>query len=221
MVLVMFDIDGTLIDSHDVDTRCFTTAVWQVTGLDIDANWGLYQHATDAGILQEFIERQGLVNPQETINAIKRVFFALLDQSFRNKPVKQIEGAADFLLYLQSLPDVVVSLATGGWQESARLKLLSAGIDCQNLVLASSDDAIDRVGIMTLSRQQANAGKDVPVVYFGDGVWDKKACEEMGIDFILVGDQVDHQPAIKNYRDVEALMALISSSKKKTGEKPS
>ncbi len=210
MLHVMFDIDGTLVDSSDVDTRCFTTAVWQVTGKHIDSDWSQYQHATDAGIVKEFIERQGFNNPQEVSSAIKRVFVALIEQSLKNEPLREIEGANQFVSYLRSLPDVVISFATGGWYESAALKLQSAGINYQDLVLASSDAAIDRIGIMNLSRQQATAGKDIPVVYFGDGIWDKNACEALGIDFVLVGDDVDHQPAIMNYRDIDAILTLLS-----------
>ena len=208
-MLVMFDIDGTLVDSSDVDTRCFTTAVWQVTGVNIDSDWSQYEHATDAGIVAEFIERQGFTNKREIASAIKRVFVALIEQSLKREPLKEIEGAGQFLSYLRSRSDVVISLATGGWHDSAALKLQSAGINFQDLVLVSSDAAIDRAGIMTISRQKASAGRDLPVVYFGDGVWDKKACEAMGIDFVLVGNSIDHQPAIENYRDIEAIMTLL------------
>lgn len=50
----MFDIDGTLIESDDFDSECFTEAVKEVTGFDIDTDWSRYEHVTDAGILNEF-----------------------------------------------------------------------------------------------------------------------------------------------------------------------
>jgi beta-phosphoglucomutase-like phosphatase (HAD superfamily) len=34
----MFDIDGTLIESADFDSECFTEAVKEVTGFDIDTD---------------------------------------------------------------------------------------------------------------------------------------------------------------------------------------
>jgi len=50
---VMFDIDGTLVESYDVDSKLFVESVYEVTGLSIDANWGRYRNVTDSGILQE------------------------------------------------------------------------------------------------------------------------------------------------------------------------
>ena len=206
---VMFDIDGTLVDSYDVDTRCFVDAVRQVTGLEIDDDWSTYRHATDAGILQEFMDRNALPNQQDIKRSVQRVFFDQLKDAIQVQPVREIPGAAEFLAQLQAMPEVIVSMATGGWRESALMKLQSAGIVAADICLASSDDAPDRVGIMTIASERATAGQSMPCVYFGDGAWDKKACEAMQIDFVLVGDAVDHQPAIPHYQPIDKVLSLI------------
>ena len=193
---LMFDIDGTLLDSHDVDTRCFVGAVREVTGREINTDWAQYEHATDAGILQQFMDDAGLHDQDRIRREVQGVFIDLLDDAVRSEPVKEIPGAGAFLQHLSTLPKVTVSMATGCWQASAILKLQSAGISYKSFSLSTSDDAIDRVGIMTLSTERATAGQIMPSVYFGDGVWDQKACAAMGIDFVLVGDGVNHRPAI-------------------------
>ena len=83
-----------------------------------------------------------------------------------------------------------VSLATGGWRDSARLKMASAGMCFDDHPAASADDALDRESIMMLSKQRAaeQYGESFAcTVYVGDGVWDARACRSVGIPFIGIG----------------------------------
>lgn len=43
MHLVLFDIDGTLVESYDFDTECFQAAIQDVLGVTIRPDWGHYQ----------------------------------------------------------------------------------------------------------------------------------------------------------------------------------
>jgi len=83
-----------------------------------------------------------------------------------------------------------VSLATGGWCDSARLKMASAGMCFDDHPAASADDALDRESIMRLSKQRAaeRYGESFAcTVYVGDEVWDARACRSVGIPFIGIG----------------------------------
>ena len=83
-----------------------------------------------------------------------------------------------------------VSLATGGWRDSARLKMSSAGMCFDDHPAASADDAFERESIMRLSKQRAaeRYGESFAcTVYVGDGVWDARACRSVGIPFIGIG----------------------------------
>lgn len=59
MHLVLFDIDGTLVESCDFDTTCFQAAIKDVLGVSIDPDWSRYRHVTDSGILSEVVEGLG------------------------------------------------------------------------------------------------------------------------------------------------------------------
>src|SRR5687768_7051363 len=51
MQLVLFDIDGTLTRTEDVDTRCYLCALGEALGTtDIDTDWAKYRDVTDSGI---------------------------------------------------------------------------------------------------------------------------------------------------------------------------
>ena len=89
---------------------------------------------------------------------------------------------------LAAQPRWHVTIATGGWNGSARFKLASAGLSVDGIPWASADDAIDRVDILRKAIQRAGLhyGQDAfeKVVYIGDGVWDVRAAKSLGIGFL-------------------------------------
>ncbi len=60
MHLVVFDIDGTLVDSYGFDAELYADALRQVLGIDIDTDWARYRNASDSGILDQIIEETGV-----------------------------------------------------------------------------------------------------------------------------------------------------------------
>ena len=196
----MFDIDGTLIESYDFDTECFVEAVKQVTGYEIDTNWSRYKHVTDTGILNQFFKETNIENTELAHESIKRVFLSKLQSRITTKPISEIPGASAFISSLKELESVAISFATGGWYESAILKLESAGIDISNLPIASANDHHSRTEIMKIAEKRAVNETRLSFTYFGDGSWDLKACKELGVNFVLVGNKLKHNQSIKNFK---------------------
>ena len=56
MHLIVFDVDGTLVDSKEFDDRLYELAVQTVLGIEIDNDFSRYQNVTDSGILDEIID---------------------------------------------------------------------------------------------------------------------------------------------------------------------
>jgi phosphoglycolate phosphatase-like HAD superfamily hydrolase len=101
-----------------------------------------------------------------------------------------VPGAAQLLSLLADRGLYKVSLATGCWSDSARLKMTSAGMCYDAYPSASCDDTPERDSIIKLSMQKAVSrfgGPFVSAVYVGDGVWDARACRKVGIPFIGIG----------------------------------
>lgn len=206
---MMFDIDGTLVESYNLDSQCFVDAVKDVTGLSINSDWSKYHHVTDSGILNEVLSSNEIPNKKEIASKVKQSFLKKLEVSLAHQPVNEVLGASAFLELLKMKNNVVISLATGGWQESAILKLHSAGINCSSVSLASSNDHQSRVEIMKLASERA-ASTQYPCTYFGDGVWDKEACNHLGYNFVLVGSKFTHHPSILNFQSTKSALACVS-----------
>ena len=187
MKAIIFDIDGTLLESMSVDTELYFSAVTEVLGAVRIRELSDYEHVTDSGILAQVLEDNGHAYDPSVADSIKSVFVEGIRSHIEEVGCfPAIDGAVQFFEYVRSVSDVRVAIATGGWRESALLKLNSAGFNIDGVPLATGNDAHSRVEIMQLALRQA--GDEVAsVTYFGDAPWDQRACRELGWDLVAVG----------------------------------
>lgn len=211
--LVMFDIDGTLADSVGFDSVYYADALRTVLDVEIDDSWRPYRHVTDGGILEELLASKRFEQPLEELRAAaKEKFLAAIRAHFARdaQAVREIAGAKALVEHLASLPNVRVAIATGGWAESARLKLAAIGIDADAVPHATSSDHHERVRIMQIAEERALGGAPWTTrTYFGDGAWDKRACAELGYRFIAVGRGVEHHVRFDDFRDRDAVLRCL------------
>ena len=161
---------------------------------DVRADWSSYKHATDSGIFHEIcLARTGQSPSAAEISRFRQHFIDLLTAVSSQGAFAPIAGARQLLCDLAGGAEHRVSLATGGWRDSARLKMASAGMCFDDHPAASADDAHDRESIMRLSMQRAverHRASFASTLYIGDGVWDARACRALGIPFIGIGSGV-------------------------------
>jgi FMN phosphatase YigB (HAD superfamily) len=188
MNAVIFDIDGTLLHSAAVDDALYRKAVQTVLG-DVQLRPALhdYPFVTDTGILQQILSDNELTLEERLLGEIRSIFVALLrDHVNAHGPFAEIPGARDFLDALRGSSSHAVAMATGGWRQSAEFKLSSAGFDVEDIPLATADDHHERTTIMEIALDSLGGLFDT-VTYYGDGPWDRQACEQLGWEFVAVG----------------------------------
>ena len=190
MIAVVFDVDGTLVLSDEMDARLYVTAVRSVLGeVRLRDSWERYENVTDSAILEDICTDNQIALTAQIIRGIKARFVADIGRHIQDSgPFQEFPGARDFVLSLIHSHQCRVAYATGGWGESARLKLASAGLPL-NVPLASSDDFSNRSAIMTHALSQI--GRDfAKISYYGDGPWDREAAISMGWEFVPVGKEL-------------------------------
>jgi beta-phosphoglucomutase-like phosphatase (HAD superfamily) len=191
MHAVILDIDGTLLNSNEIDDMLYLTAVRRVLGqAKVRESWSLYRNVTDRGILDEILNDNALTSSAEILNAVRNLFVDSIRQHVeRIGPFMEIPGAREFVTGLRASSAHCVAYATGGWSASASIKLESAGFPLQGIPLASSDDYPDRQSIMVHALNQLR-GEFQSVTYYGDGDWDEAASRNLGWKFVPVGERL-------------------------------
>ena len=226
MHAVIFDIDGTLLHSADIDDALYRQAVHAVLG-DVHLRPAIedYDYVTDTGILRQILEDNRLPLAQDHLDDIRSMFVDSLRAHVDDHgPFAEIPGARDLMQTLIQSPEHAVAIATGGWRQSAELKLRSAGIDFANVPLITSNDHHERTAIMELALSRIGEGFE-SVSYYGDGPWDREACASLGWQFVAVGTKLEglesyigHAPIFKDVRamsadDMDAIFRVRTSVK--------
>ena len=203
MHAVIFDIDGTLLDSDAVDAELYMASIRHVLGaVRIRDGWGAYENVTDSGILTSILSDNGIKQDGRVVEAIRSHFLRAVRHRIETKgPFPEVPGARAFVEDLRAAPDHAFAYATGGWQDTAVLKLTSAGFPLQGVPLLTSDDSTDRCEIMRLALRALGSRFDT-VSYYGDGEWDRDAALRLCWDFVPVGGKLG---GITNYATREFL----------------
>ncbi|MDD9999999.1 MAG: HAD hydrolase-like protein [Rhodospirillaceae bacterium] len=205
-----FDLDGTLADSHAIHVELYFEAVRAVMGIDFGTDWTDFRHRTDSGILNEIIDRSTPNDNRSSMHSEVRRHFTDLTHDYvaaRGGVIPEIPGALQFVSRLMKHPGVRVAVATGGWKETALIKLRAIGLDPLRLPLASSSDAMSKVDIMRIAERRALPNENAKrKTYFGDSRYDKEASLELGYDFIAIGENVDHHLRYSNFLDIVSIL---------------
>lgn len=188
-MLIIFDVDGTLVGGEDHDWACFDEAIAEVTGFTPT---------------QEFFDSLPEITAQAIaeacVRAANREPGMGLEQCIRDEYLRRLRtvhesdplafparsGVVALLARLSSLPGTGVAIATGDWLATTTFKLAAAGIDVSGYPLATSSDCSRRSEIIKLAATRAGRSL-ADAIYVGDGIWDFRACCELGVRFVGTG----------------------------------
>ena len=188
MRAIIFDIDGTLIESMAVDTELYFASVRSVLGpVSVREPLSAYEHVTDSGILAALVEDNGLAADDGVEDAVRSLFVDGLRRHIDERgPFPVIPGAIEMLARTRRARDTAVAIATGGWRASAMLKLETSGFDVDGMPIVTCDESPARIEIMQTALDRLG-GRFDSVTYFGDAKWDRRAAATLGWNFVAVG----------------------------------
>jgi len=186
--LIIFDIDGTLIDSVSGYHEVIINAMTDLGIAEVDTNFNALKHHTDSYALkynyENFFKKElplALLNDFE-----KRIVFYLNQQPKTNA----IEGVSEILMQLEG-SEYAIAFATGSLPESAIYKMKSAGLNMNAAVLATSKTSFSREGFVLEAIDKAKKAYNVvnfeKVISVGDGIWDLKTAQNLNLEFIGIG----------------------------------
>lgn len=174
MRLILFDIDGTLINSSRIGRAALGQALLDVFGTTGGLETYEFAGKTDRRIVREVMTAAGwpaaaietrLPELDERMAAAGRALFT-------PQTVWPCPGVVELLEALRRRDDVAPALLTGNIQQTAPLKLAAAGIDPGLFVAgAYGSDSLERNDLFAIALRRAAAatgrhftGRDVTVV---------------------------------------------------------
>ena len=227
MKFVIFDIDGTLTNTVNVEGKCFMKAFEQTFKISIwNQKWENFKNVTDWGITEEIIlNKLGRTPDKAEYDLIISNFIWNLREERRKdqSQFREVKGAKKMFDTLRFTKNVALGIATGSWEQSAQLKLESIGLDIEDISFSNSDYFKSREDITRdVIRQLKSKTQKIPdqIIYFGDGVWDYKTCQKLGIKFIGLDTEGNGKllkiGAKKVFRDYSNVEQILNELKTKT-----
>jgi len=196
--LVLFDIDGTLLDVGGAGRWSMTRAfeeVFEIADAEPFSRAVRFDGMTDPGILRAIAANAGVDN--ERLEArrddLRRAFLAHLERRLADTPTRRaLPGVLEVLDRLAGVSMAHVGLATGNIEPGARLKLGSVGLSDYFAFGGFGGDAPDRAGIGRVARLacEARVGAAIDpatVVLVGDSEEDVRAARANGYRAVAVG----------------------------------
>jgi phosphoglycolate phosphatase len=225
-MLLLFDIDGTLLNTNGIGRRAVEEALSELVGADVSTRGITFSGKTDQQIIREVLTQAGVEEHWladrflETIDAYERAASALLSPEV----VTAIPGAVELVRQLAEQTALQLALLTGNIRTMAYRKVAAIGLDAHFPFGAFGCDSEDRNALpaIAVDRALAHCGRHFPaeeVVVIGDTPRDIDCARNFGARSIAVPTGrydrqtlEDHGPDVllDDLRDVAAFARALS-----------
>lgn len=204
-IILLFDIDGTLLNAHGAGRRALERALWEVTGVENATEGVDFRGMTDLGILAASFSAKGLTHHAEVGERVLRRYVELLEQELlAQRAAKTLPGAVELLDWIHAtLPRAAVGLGTGNVEAGAYAKLRAVGLAHRFEFGGFGSDHVDRheilrVGAERGARRLQIKPSDCRTLVIGDTLRDVSAALAIGAECIAVGTSGIELDALKS-----------------------
>ena len=190
MILVIFDVDGTLVQSDKMDSKCFARTYEGEYGRTFPTiDWSQYPHVSDTTIFKTVIQNHFNRSVHEgEEESFRKKFVANIIQNRQTMPeaFSEVPFAKQTIDLLLSDQRYVVGVATGGWRDPAIVKLNFVGIPAERLLVSGADGKETREAIIqhTIEKARKQYRGINRIVYVGDAIWDVTTTRNMNLPFV-------------------------------------
>lgn len=224
--MVLFDIDGTLLDTHGFGREAFIRGLAHVTGARDELAYVSFAGNTDRNVLNQVMAHRKLHLTEKDVRRIFDRVAKELQELLRENPSKEIAGARGFLEHLAA-EGAALGLVTGNIRACAYLKLGNVGFDRFFRFGGFGDEHAERTNIARSALAAANeAGIEVEtggVCLVGDTPFDVAAGLAVGIPVIGVATgkygEADLRSSgatltVADYSDMDVLLGWMGEALK-------
>lgn len=140
-MLVLFDIDATLISTGGVGMRAMVEAAREVWGQDLDAEGVEFAGRLDPLIIRDLALRARNGVDAGHLDAVRHAYSRHLERHLSNGAAgRALPGVVDLVARLSREDRVCIGLLTGNFEMTGSLKLRACGIDPAAFTIAAWGD---------------------------------------------------------------------------------
>ncbi len=207
-MLILWDIDGTLLRSRGVGLRAMKAALESLHPPRFDGDEHDLDAIDTAGrldplIWRELLAQRGLDATDAGHHAFRTTYGRLMAEMIAAEdPVVGLPGAAEAVAWTRDHPSLVPALLTGNYPETGRLKVAGAGIDPDDFAFGVwGFEAETRRGLppIALARGADHLGRPIApheAVVIGDTPADIDCARAAGCRVIAVATGRFDEPAL-------------------------
>ncbi len=126
--LLLFDIDGTLVDSGGGGLQALQLSLAEHFGIDDDLRYLTLAGATDTQIARDMLDQNQLPHTPENITRLIDGYLFHLHRLLPERSGRVLPGIFALLDSLRTRPHVVLALLTGNMARGAEIKLSHFGL---------------------------------------------------------------------------------------------
>ncbi len=184
-MLILFDIDGTMVSSEGIGIRSIEEAAGQLFEMPCSLEGIQVGGRLDPLIWNDVCEMHGIENSPELHEKFRDVYTRTLQQNIEKVRVAVLPGISVLLEAFGEMNHVTMGLVTGNYEETGKLKLQAAGIDHSIFVAnAWGTDGRDRSDLPPVAIKSHNNNDSV--VLIGDTAFDVASGQGAGCRVIAV-----------------------------------
>lgn len=192
--LILFDVDGTLIDSGGAGRRSLNSSFFELTGIKEGIKGIIPDGMTDPMIILEMFRKRLGRDPTATeFKKMKSLYLhTLREEVYLSKDYKVLSGVYKLLKKLSRDKRFLLGLGTGNFEEGAKIKLGRANLNRFFPFGGFGSDSIDRVEIIKIGSKRGkklslSEDMEVEAVFIvGDTPYDIRAGKQAGVETIAV-----------------------------------
>ena len=165
MKLILFDIDGTLIDPYGAGSRSAGKAFEHLFSIKDAFAGARMAGKTDIQIIKEGLTAHGLSDGDRMLSSIFEVYLEHLAREVRINRGKVKPGVVELLDALEKNEECRLGLLTGNIQKGARIKLKAFGLNSYFPSGAFGDDNEDRNKLLPFAVRRFEEMSATPIPY--------------------------------------------------------
>ena len=229
VMLVLFDVDGTMLSSHGAGIRAMQRAGRDMYGEHFSTKGVSFAGRIDPHIWRDMAEKNDVADPDADLSRFIEMYHRELMRGFaaddRSLP---LPGVKELVARLSETENITLGILTGNFEPTGRLKLEKAGFDLslfKILVWGVDGETRSHLPLVALEQYRELTGQNLPpehAIIIGDTPHDVTCALDNGCRVLCVAtghysvqelQQAGAHLALPDLSDVDAVLQWLVSGR--------